>query len=131
MSGYSNCKQTSRVTTGCVLTRVAFAGILALGLAGCDQLGIDTPATIQARADQEGKAVGTACRHAMRAMEDCYSMNSKTPKAAIAAGWREMDEYMRDNNIAGVAPEQAKSIAMNQKESGDDAIPTETNSAAH
>lgn len=96
---------------------VAFAVIWPIFLSGCEQLGIDTPATIQARAEEEGKAIGTACRHSVRAMEDCYAMNAKTPKAAIAAGWREMDEYMRENKLEGVAPQLDKALALNSKES--------------
>ncbi|MBB4845553.1 hypothetical protein HNP55_004105 [Paucibacter oligotrophus] len=80
-----------------------FAAAL-LGLAGCDQLGIEDPAKIQAAKEAEGKAVGSACRHAMRAIEDCYTLNPKAHKASVFAGWREMDEYMRENKLEGVVP---------------------------
>jgi hypothetical protein len=40
----------------------------------------------------------------MRAIEDCYTLNPKADKAAVFEGWREMDEYMRENKIEGVAP---------------------------
>ncbi len=40
----------------------------------------------------------------MRAIEDCYTLNPKAEKASIFAGWREMDEYMRDNKLDGVVP---------------------------
>lgn len=79
-------------------------------LAGCDQLGIDTPAKIEERVVAESKAIGSACRHAMRAIEDCYAMNPKAQKAAIAGGWREMDEYMRENKLEGVTPTIAKAV---------------------
>ena len=55
-------------------------------------------------AEADGKAIGSACRHAMRAIEDCYVLNPKAQKAAVYAGWREMDEYMRENKLEGVAP---------------------------
>ncbi|WP_370454953.1 hypothetical protein [Paucibacter sp. KBW04] len=74
------------------------------GLGGCDQLGIEDPAKIQAAKEAEGKAIGSACRHAMRAIEDCYTLNPKAHKASVFAGWREMDEYMRENKLEGVAP---------------------------
>jgi hypothetical protein len=74
------------------------------GLSGCDQLGIETPAKTAERMATEAKAVGSACRHAMRAIEDCYTLNPKADKAAVFAGWREMDEYMRENKLEGVAP---------------------------
>jgi hypothetical protein len=74
------------------------------GLSGCDQLGIETPAKTAERMATEAKAVGSACRHAMRAIEDCYTLNPKADKAAVFGGWREMDEYMRENKLEGVAP---------------------------
>ena len=74
-----------------------------LSLAGCEQLGIETPAQIAAVKEAEGRAVGGACRHSGRALEDCYSLNAKASKAAIFSGWRDMDAYMRENNIEVVA----------------------------
>lgn len=73
-------------------------------LAGCDQLGIETPDKVAARQEAEGKAVGGACRHSGRALEDCFEMNRRASKAAVYAGWRDMDAYMRENNIAIVKP---------------------------
>jgi hypothetical protein len=77
---------------------------LLAGLSACEQLGIEDPAKVAASKEAEGKAVGSACRHAMRAIEDCYVLNPKAQKAAVYAGWREMDEYMRENKLEGVAP---------------------------
>ncbi|MDN3921397.1 hypothetical protein [Roseateles violae] len=77
---------------------------LLAALAACDQLGIDDPVKLAAAREAEGRAVGSACRHAVRAIEDCYALNPKAPKAAVFAGWREMDEYMRENKLEGVAP---------------------------
>jgi hypothetical protein len=31
-------------------------------------------------------------------------LNPKAQKAAVYTGWREMDEYMRENKLEGVAP---------------------------
>lgn len=77
---------------------------LLIGLAGCDQLGIEGPAQGQARQAAEAQAVGSACRHAMRAIEDCYTMNPKASKSAVYEGWRAMDEYMRENKLEGIVP---------------------------
>lgn len=79
-------------------------GLLLLPLAGCEWLGIDDPAKLSAAKEAEGKAVGSACRHAQRAIEDCYTLNPKAQKAAVFAGWKEMDEYMRENKLEGIAP---------------------------
>jgi hypothetical protein len=70
-------------------------------LAGCDlEALLADPKVVQREAD--AKAIGSACRHGLRSIEDCYSMNEKAPKAAVFAGWKEMDQYMRDNKIEGV-----------------------------
>ncbi len=83
----------------CLLCLLPLCGLL---LAGCEQLGIEDPAKIAEARDAEGRAVGGACRHSGRALEDCYKLNSRASKAAIYAGWRDMDTYMRENNIAVV-----------------------------
>lgn len=86
------------------------AAVLVLGsaLAGCDALGIESTESIAARRDAEGRALGGACRHAGRAIEDCYLLNPRADKAAIFAGWREMNDYMRENKIEEVAPQLAR-----------------------
>ena len=78
--------------------------LLMLGLSACDQLGIETPEKINQRQEAEGKAVGAACRHAGRAIEDCYTLNPNANKAAAFEGWKEMNDYMRENKIEVVAP---------------------------
>jgi len=98
---------------------------LILLLAGCDLFG-ESPETVAARREAEGKAVGSACRHAMRAIEDCYTLNPKAPKASVFAGWREMDEYMRENKLEGVAP----TIPVKSAKEGKDAAGAETSAKA-
>lgn len=82
--------------------------LLALALSGCERLGIETPELLAQRKEAEGKAIGGACRHAARAIEDCYTLNKKADKAAMFAGWREMNDYMRENQIEPVAPQIAR-----------------------
>ena len=82
----------------------AAALVLLLLLSGCDQLGIETPQKQAERKLAEAKAIGGACRHALRAIEDCYTLNAKADKSAMYEGWREMDEYMRENSLEGIAP---------------------------
>lgn len=76
-------------------------------LAGCDMLGIESPEKVAATREADGKAVGGACRHAGRAIEDCYALNKKADRAAVFAGWREMNDYMRENKIDEVRPQLA------------------------
>lgn len=83
---------------------VLMSALAICALAGCDQLGIETPQKTVEREQSEAKAVGGACRHALRAIEDCYTLNPKAEKSAVYTGWREMDEYMRENKLEGIAP---------------------------
>ena len=77
----------------------------ALLVGGCDMLGIESTQAVAERREADGKAVGGACRHAGRALEDCYALNRKADRAAVFAGWREMNDYMRENKIDAVAPQ--------------------------
>jgi hypothetical protein len=77
---------------------------VAATLGGCDMLGIESADKVAASREAEGKAVGGACRHAGRAIEDCYTLNRRVDKASIFAGWRDMNDYMRENKIEPVAP---------------------------
>jgi hypothetical protein len=74
-------------------------------LTGCEMLGAGSAEKLAAAKDAEGRAIGGACRHAGRAIEDCYGMNRKADKAAIFAGWREMNDYMRENKLEAVVPQ--------------------------
>ncbi len=74
-------------------------------VAGCDMLGIESPEKVAANREADGKAIGGACRHAGRAIEDCYALNKKADRAAVFAGWREMNDYMRENKIEEVRPQ--------------------------
>jgi hypothetical protein len=73
-------------------------------LSGCEYLGVETPAKTAENKAAEGKAIGGACRHANRALEDCYRYNPKANKAAVFDGWKDMDVYMRENKLDAIAP---------------------------
>jgi hypothetical protein len=94
------------------LIALVFASSL---LAGCDMLGgalgIESPEKVAAAREADGKAVGGACRHAGRAIEDCYALNRKADRASVFAGWRDMNDYMRENKIDPVAPQLATQVA--------------------
>lgn len=85
-------------------TLVLASLLLLAPLSGCDVLGIETGTVVAAKREAEGKAIGGACRHAGRAIEDCYTLNRKADKGAIFNGWREMNDYMRENKLEEVAP---------------------------
>ena len=83
---------------------------------GCDQLiellELPNPAKEAALAEAEGQAIGSACRHAGRSLEDCYLLNPSAQKAAVFAGWRSMNDYMMENKLEVVPSQlQAKSTA--------------------
>ena len=91
-----------------LIATVCFAATL---LAGCDMLGIDSPEKMAAAREADGKAIGGACRHAGRAIEDCYALNKKADRAAVFAGWRDMNDYMRENKIEAVTPQLSGQLA--------------------
>ena len=94
---------------------VAFAIAASSLLSGCDMLGgalgIESPEKVAAAREADGKAIGGACRHAGRAIEDCYALNKRAERASVFAGWRDMNDYMRENKIDPVAPQVATQVA--------------------
>lgn len=93
---------------------------IALLLAGCEIPGMGPDPRIAQR-EADAKATGSACRHGLRSIEDCYTLNEKASKAAIFIGWREMDEYMRENKIEGVPatiakPASAPAVVITEEE---------------
>lgn len=80
-------------------------------LAACDRLGMPDPAVEAARKDADARATGSACRHAGRGIEDCYSQNPDSARAPVYAGWKEMNDYMRENKIEEVKPAASASSA--------------------
>lgn len=112
------------------LLRITALSAAAL-LAGCDQipgLGPD-PRVIQREA--EAKAIGGACRHAMRGLEDCYTLNPKATKASVFAGWRDMDGYMRENKIEGTPSVLGKVEPAKTPEPAPEAGATNKNAAGN
>ncbi len=84
-----------------LLLSLILSGML---LGGCERLGIPDFTKSSANAEADGKAIGSGCRHAGRAIEDCYKLNPSAQRAAVFAGWREMNDYMAEKNIAEVEP---------------------------
>jgi hypothetical protein len=98
------------------------------GLTGCDQLGIESPAVVAAKREAEGKAIGAACRHAARSVEVCFEMNKRAEKSAMFAGWREMNDYMRENKIEAMPA--SPPVVTAEGESADDSAPAKGGKAA-
>lgn len=94
---------------------------LTLSLAGCDlETLLADPKVAQREAD--AKAIGSACRYGMRSIEDCYILNDKASKAAVFSGWKEMDQYMRDNKIDGVESKASKPEATATVAAGEEVV---------
>jgi hypothetical protein len=95
-----------------------FAALLALLplITGCEQIAdlleLPNPSRDAARLQSEGRAIGGACRHAGRSLEDCYTLNASAEKAAVFAGWRDMNDYMMEHKLEVVpsrlTPDTAK-----------------------
>ena len=98
-----------------------------LPLAGCEIPSLpQDPRVVQREA--EAKAVGGACRHALRGLEDCFTLNPKAAKAQVFAGWKEMDQYMRENKLEGAPSvltqlEQKPAAAPARSPEGDEEDP--------
>ena len=88
-----------RKSTFSALRLLALSSVLLL--TACDKIPGLGPDPRIAQREEEAKAIGGACRHALRGLEDCYTLNPKAPKAAVFAGWKDMDAYMRENKIEG------------------------------
>ncbi|WP_051509639.1 hypothetical protein [Hylemonella gracilis] len=80
--------------------RILAISSAALLLAACDIPGVAPDPRIAMR-DADSRAIGNACRYALRGLEECYANNPKALKTAVLEGWREMDQYMRENDIKG------------------------------
>ncbi len=95
-----------------------------LWLSGCELLGIESPADVAAKREGEGKAIGAGCRHAARSVEVCFDLNKRADKAAVFAGWREMNDYMRENKIDAMpAPAPATAASEDETETAEPADP--------
>jgi hypothetical protein len=106
---------------------------MTLSLAGCDNIValMADPKVAQRIADS--KAIGSACRYGMRSIEDCYALNEKASKAAVFDGWKEMDQYMRDNKIDGVPSKGVKPGAPVEEiieEKASDSLPKDKSAAS-
>jgi len=83
--------------------RLTFLLAVTLLVAGCDVASIMGPDPRVAQRDADARAIGAACRYGLRGIEDCYKLNERAPKSAVFEGWKEMDRYMRENKIEGIA----------------------------
>ena len=102
---------------------------IALLLGGCDlEKLLEDPRAVQRESD--AKAIGGACRFGLRSIEDCYALNEKASKSAIFTGWKDMDQYMRDNKIEGVPAKITKNADGKLEEVIDESKPEKSDKAA-
>ncbi|MEY3123492.1 MAG: hypothetical protein RLZZ573_12 [Pseudomonadota bacterium] len=84
-------------------------------LAGCDNIAALMADPKVAQREADAKAVGGACRFGMRSIEDCYSLNAKASKSAVFTGWKDMDQYMRENKVEGIPSKMEKTGAPDEE----------------
>ena len=94
-----------------LLRTLTFSTLLLL--AGCDIPGLGPDPRI-AKREADAKAIGSACRHGLRGIEDCYKQNAEASKSDIFTGWKDMDLYMRENKIEGVVAVAAKAAPVEE-----------------
>ena len=95
-----------------------------LWLSGCDMLGIESASAVAARREADGRAVGAGCRHAARSVEQCYALNRRVERAAVFAGWREMNDYMRENKMEAMPPQPDTELAAAEAATADGKLAT-------
>ncbi|WP_145927089.1 hypothetical protein [Jeongeupia sp. USM3] len=101
--------------------------LLLLPLTACDQV-----TGLLNKQQDNGKAIGAACRHSGRALEDCYLRNPRVAKADIYAGWKEMNEYMLAKKMDTVpAPTDSTDQPPAEHASGVASVPHNGASAAN
>ena len=108
------------------LRTVLLLPAMSMALTACEIpfLGDDT-AKKAAEMEAEGKAIGSACRHAIRGVEDCYTLNPTASKSAVFTGWKEMDQYMRDNKLDGMPAVVPKPAAKAEDKAEEEELPPE------
>lgn len=108
--------------------RPALLAICALSalLAGCNEIPGLGPDPRTVAKESEARAIGGACRHAMRGLEDCYALNPKSPKGMVFEGWKDMDSYMREFKIEGTPSVFTQKPAERRNRTERDAADTES-----
>jgi len=71
-------------------------------LSSCDLT--QMPGLSKKLSPEDSKAIGAACRHSGRALEDCFTLNPDALQAGVFEGWRDMNDYMTANKIDTVEP---------------------------
>lgn len=74
-----------------------------LPLSGCEMVQ-SLPYVGKGLPEAESRAIGAGCRHAGRAIEDCFAINPRATRSGIFAGWRDMNDYMTTGKIGEVKP---------------------------
>lgn len=97
-----------------------FLALLLPALSACDQVAVLDGSKAR---DADAVAVGSACRHAGRALEDCFAMYPDSPKAPVFSGWKEMNDYMTTNKIEVVPPALVKTEVKAEAREGKDGKP--------
>lgn len=105
--------------------------VLLASLTGCEELGIPDAKKDAERKQAEGEAIGSACRHAGRSLEDCYARNPRAPKAAIFSGWRSMNDYMIENKLEIVPPPADATPGTHDSPPADADAPAEAHGNTH
>jgi len=100
-------------------------------LSACERLGVPDPAKDAAIREADARATGSACRHAGRGIEDCYAMNPDASRAAVYAGWKEMNDYMRENNIVEIKPTATASAAASESSSASSSASASASASSH
>jgi hypothetical protein len=84
-----------------MIARIPLLALILL-LTGCNEITAFLADPRVAQREADAKAIGGACRFGLRSIEDCYMLNEKASKSAVFIGWKDMDQYMRENKVEGI-----------------------------
>jgi len=57
-------------------------------------------------------------------VEQCYALNRRVERAAVFAGWREMNDYMRENKMEAMPPQPDTELAAAEATTADGKLAT-------
>ena len=89
-----------------------------LWLAGCDMLGIETASAVAARDERPRARPSGPAAATPRVGGAVLRLNKRAEKAAVFAGWRDMNDYMRENKMNAMPPEPATELAAEPAATG-------------
>lgn len=85
---------------------ILIAAVATAALGGCVKGIMPDPEADAKKVEDEAAATGAGCRQSGRSLEACFARNESLNRNGALRGWRDMDEYMRQNKIEAQQPRE-------------------------